>query len=124
VRGLSATTQKVVANAIEKFIATPGMTEGELEKLLEPAYGAARAEMIAITEVTRAYSAATNQYLEMLRAAGVKMRRVWRTSHDERVCPVCGPLNVEDEGAWRRDFPDGPPAHVRCRCWTVLELSR
>ncbi len=124
VTGLTETTRGVVSRAIEQFIATPGMTEGELEALLAPAFGQVRAEMIAITEVTRAYSAATNVYQQMLAEAGIAMRRVFRTRADERVCIVCGPLDGKDERVWAEDYPDGPPLHTRCRCWTTLELSR
>jgi hypothetical protein len=31
-------------------------------------------------------------------------------------CPICGPLDGTPESVWGAEFPDGPPAHVRCRC--------
>lgn len=43
----------------------------------------------------------------------------WQTAEDERVCPICGPLNDKPPVIWSRDFPNGPPAHVNCRCWLV-----
>lgn len=124
VQGLVDTTRDVVARAIEQYLATPGMTEGELEALLGSAFGEVRARMIAITEVTRAYSMATNWYREMLARMGIRMTRRWNTANDERVCPVCGPLHRQTEHVWGEDFPDGPPAHVRCRCWETLLLER
>ena len=88
--------------------------------LLEPAFGKARASMIATTETTRAYSRATTQYQNLLEVDGIKTVAVWKTAADDKTCPICRPLNGEPEGVWEDDFPDGPPAHVNCRCWTNL----
>lgn len=55
-------------------------------------------------------------------------RRVWITAHDERVCPVCGPMDGVAAPIGKK-FPtsDGeywtPPAHINCRCEVVLDLS-
>lgn len=124
VTNLNATTQSVVRQAVAQFVATPGMTRGQLVDLLRPAFGPARAEMIAVTEVTRAVSEGQNIYQRIMRDAGIEMERVWRTNNDDRVCPVCGPLNSKSEDDWRDSLPDGPPAHVRCRCTTTLRLKR
>ena len=39
--------------------------------------------------------------------------QVWRTSGDERVCPICGPLNGLEFAA---DTGPMPPLHINCRC--------
>lgn len=119
VKGIEKSTRKLIAQATQQFIATPGMTNEQLTSLLEPAYGPVRAQMIAVTEVTRAYSQGSAIYQDMLKEAGVTMQRVWRTSADERVCPVCGPLEDKPESQW--GLAGGPPAHPNCRCWTVLD---
>ncbi len=124
VKGLTETTRGVVSYATERWLGTPGMTEGQLEALLVPAFGPVRAEMIAITEVTRAYAEATNLHQGLLKEAGIDMERVWNTSSDERVCPICGPLNGQPEAVWRKLFPKGPPAHTRCRCFVTLRLRK
>lgn len=116
VKQLDDTTRKVIQRAVSKFAETPGMTRGELVGLLEPAFGRARAEAIAVTEVTRAYSASVNEYQAELAAEGIQTERVWHTANDELVCPICGPKNGRPEKEWRDKFPDGPPAHVNCRC--------
>lgn len=51
--------------------------------------------------------------------------RIWITAKDERVCPVCGPLDEVrvPDGA---QFPGGfeaPPAHPQCRCGMAFEVS-
>lgn len=42
---------------------------------------------------------------------------IWRTSGDERVCPVCSPL---DGAAWPLEEGPQPPLHVNCRCQRVV----
>ena len=120
VTGLTDTTRKLVSRSVSTYASTPGMTRGDLERLLAPAFGEARASAIAVTEVTRAYSEATNQNQEWLEAEGVTMRRVWETLRDDIVCPICGPLNGLPEEDWKMAFPTGPPAHPNCRCSTSL----
>ena len=120
---LDMTTRTLVGEALATYTETPGMTLGDLTKLLEPAFGEARAQMIAVTEVTRIYSDATNTYQRIASDAGVEMRRVWLTLRDELVCPICGPLHGLPEEDWRIAHPDGPPAHPNCRCSTELTVQ-
>jgi hypothetical protein len=115
VGGLTNTTRNVVRNAITTAIETPGMTREQIAKLLETAFSPARAESISITELTRAYSAATEDVRERLLQAGVVMIEFWITRNDELVCPICGPLHEQPESVWKFEFPTGPPAHPRCR---------
>lgn len=119
---LTETTRRALSRATESFISTPGMTVGDLRDLIEPAFGPVRAEMIAVTETTRAYSAATNELQDLISTQGVSATRVWLTANDDLVCPICGPLHEQPESVWRGDFPHGPPAHVNCRCDLALEF--
>lgn len=124
VRGLTETTQGTVRQAITTWVQTPGMTRGQLEDLLRPAFGQTRAEAIAVTEVTRSVSEGTNIYQRVLKDSGIEMVRLWQTNNDDRTCPVCAPLNGKSEADWADTYTDGPPAHVRCRCTTTLRLKR
>lgn len=121
VAGITEKTRAVIANAIEAYQTTPGMTRAQVEKLLQSAFSARRAETIAITEITRAASAATSAYQQQLASNGLTFVRVWQSDNDDVVCPVCRPLNGKKEDAWAEQFPDGPPAHPRCRCSTTLK---
>jgi hypothetical protein len=121
IKGLNDTTRTVLQDALSQFNATPGMTRAELEMLISPAFGEARAAIIASTEVTRASSQALNQCQEQLRAEGVEMSRRWLTAVDDLTCSICRPLNGLKEDQWANQFPDGPPAHPACRC--SLSLS-
>lgn len=55
-------------------------------------------------------------------------RRVWKTTHGEKTCTVCGPLN-RVEVAVNDQFQTGngpmwtPPAHPHCRCDVELEFN-
>jgi SPP1 gp7 family putative phage head morphogenesis protein len=120
VRGIMDTTRQVLQRKVAEFIRTPGRTIGDLRADLAPHFGEVRAQMIAITETTRAYAQGTAFYQQALVEAGIRMVRVWHTSRDERVCPLCAPLDGKAESVWAAQFPAGPPAHVLCRCWATL----
>ena len=122
ITGIMDTTRGLVAEVVARFVETPGMTIGDVTALLAPAFGEVRAKMIAVTELTRAYARGSLIYQQLLQKYGLRMERVWQTSADERVCPICGPFNGESENEWGDEFPDGPPAHPRCRCWVNLRL--
>jgi len=125
VRGLTDTTRRQLQEAVTSFVQTPGMTIGDIESLIGPAFGPVRAEMIAVTETTRAYSMATNEMAELLRAETPELAvtKVWNTMMDEYVCQICGPIEGAPEEVWAQDFPSGPPAHVNCRCSTSISFG-
>lgn len=123
VKGITETTRKVVSKAIEAFVATPGMTNADLRAMLAPTFGDVRAAMIGTTEVTRAYAQATAIYQELAKQDGIAMVRVWDTSGDDKVCPICGPLDRQPESEWGA-YSGGPPAHINCRCGDHLELAK
>ena len=79
-------------------------------------FGKARGQMIAVTEVTRAYAEGNKI---AWRESGVTEGMEWNTANDELVCPICGPLDG-DQVPLDDEFDGGfeaPPAHPRCRCW-------
>lgn len=86
--------------------------------LAERWLGSQAQEDIAVTETTKASSKAERAAAEDFeRATGTRILAYWYTADDDRVCPLCGPLHAKAEQVWLREFPDGPPAHPRCRCW-------
>jgi len=50
------------------------------------------------------------------------------TAEDEKVCPVCAPLDgkIKKDGGWmsKGTLIERPPAHPNCRCQTVVELTK
>jgi hypothetical protein len=125
VNGLTGTTRDQLGEAISAFVQTPGMTIGDIESLIEPAFGRPRAEMIAATETTRAYAMATNELQGLLRqeTPSLETVQVWNTMQDELVCVICGPLEGAPKGEWQGQFPNGPPAHPNCRCSTSIRFE-
>jgi hypothetical protein len=98
-----------------------------------------RAEAIAATEVTRAITQGETAARFEIYAEDPANRAnfqggdsppiiisdglvaIWQTEEDGRVCPLCGPLNGKPAKDWIGQFPQGPPAHVNCRCWLIYE---
>lgn len=74
-----------------------------------------RAERIVLTETANAMSLVE---IEAAKRIGVD-EMIWRTSRDERVCPICGPL-YNKRAKIGQEFAPGitrNPAHVQCRCY-------
>lgn len=128
------TNEAVVGEILALWIASPGRTIGDLRAALEPWFGTKRADVIAITEATRALASGE---LMAFQRAGVEEIR-WGTNHDELVCPLCGPLHgkVRKIGEpfgyfkWRKGAAPEPvfvpPYHPNCRCGIspVVKLRR
>ena len=116
VRGIDETTQAHLRQSIRQWIDN-GLPLRNLKRELAPIFGRDRAELIASTEVTRAYAEGNRIAYA---ASGVVDEIIWRTTMDERVCPVCGPL-ADKKAPLRTGFAGVktgfPPAHPRCRCW-------
>ena len=129
VADITDTSRKFVRQVIDEYFANPEMTIRELTALLEPRFGQITAEMIAVTETTRAYHEGVTQTANEIRRAGFQMIGIWLTAVDDRVCEICGPLEGAKEtypGSNQWPHPDGmtytPPAHPRCRCDVAHEL--
>jgi SPP1 gp7 family putative phage head morphogenesis protein len=74
-----------------------------------------RAKRIAITETAHAM---TTVELEAARRYGIR-DTIWRTSRDERTCPICLGLDGVQIpiGKLYPGGVQGPPAHILCRCF-------
>jgi len=122
---LSQEVSDQIADWIQEGDPLPKLTKALAEKM-----PAERAEMVASTEVTRAYAESN---MEVWKASGEVEGSEWRTAMDEIVCPICGSdTGLEGQRAKlgetfvnRAGTDSGitnPPAHVRCRCWIVPVL--
>lgn len=123
---LAKTTTPRIQKLISEFVNSPDMTINQLTSLIQDGYlySPERARAIAVTEVTRAFAQGN---LAAWRESEVVERKRWNTAVDELVCPICRPLagQIEDIGGTFDGGLDGPPAHVRCRCWVtpVVDVS-
>jgi len=117
VQGITDTNRNLLQQSISAFF-EQGQTRQELEERLLRSFGPVRAEMIAVTETTRASVQGELAITEELRQQGIEMRPIWQTNNDDLVCPICGPKH-------NKEIKDGvyPPAHPRCRCWVNHEIK-
>ena len=97
-----------------------GMNLGQLEARLGRWFSPVRAEMIAITETTRAATEAERVVVDLIaQETGVGLIPIWQTENDKIVCDICDEKH-------NQPITDGeyPPLHVRCRCWVVYEFPK
>lgn len=121
IKDIDKTTLATVQSAISDFADKPGFTIGDV--IAQLPFDEARSERIAVTEITRAYAESNQIAGEQIAKEfeGVPVVKVWFTNNDDRVCPVCGPLNGKEVDI-KSEFASGiinPPAHPNCRCWTT-----
>ena len=123
---LFVTSERQIKMAIAEWVRN-GQPLAALVNVLEAtALSRERAELIATTEVTRAY--AEGARLTWAQGGVIQSMR-WQTANDDDVCPICRPLNqqvvavvggsfaaVDEDGNEIGRVPQ-PPAHPRCRCW-------
>ncbi|MER5694949.1 phage portal protein [Streptomyces mirabilis] len=123
------TIRSVAANRMDKLaqVLSDALARGDSADTLavslrdvldDPAW----AERIAVTEISRAVSAAT---LNIYQANGITQIS-WLTAPDQRTCVIC--INNESAGAIPvgANFPSGapaPPQHPSCRCCLLPETS-
>lgn len=121
VAGITETTRRRLQDALIAYFEAPE-TMGSVREAVGSIFGADRAQLIAVTEVTRSYSAGSTAAADELRAAGFELEDVWQTSRDDLVCEVCGPLHNRAKGdGWITGPPDD--SHPGCRCWVVHRLK-
>lgn len=120
--GVMATTIAQAAPLVSAWAANGQPMSALVDALTQTGFSDTRARRIALTEVTRAYAKGNR---ESWIASGVVDGRTWRTSADELVCPICGPLAGQTRPLnepFTSDIDD-PPAHVQCRCWTTASVE-
>lgn len=99
------------------------MTETYTRRLIRE-----RARNIARTEMIRASSAGQQEVWRQAADQGLidptTARREWIVTPDDRLCPVCAPLDGKTVGL-DEEFAPGvlhPPLHPSCRCATALKF--
>jgi HK97 family phage portal protein len=111
---MTQTTENALRTIFGEWIRNNLSYRQLVQQLDRTALGRLRAEMIATTEITRAYAEGNRAAWRNSRIIK-KMR--WQAVGDERTCPQCGPLNqttADVQAGWAGAMP---PLHPRCRCW-------
>jgi hypothetical protein len=120
VKDINANTMRGLQRSINWYYQASGRTIGDLERKISRWFSPQRAEMIAITEVTRASSEGQRQAKQDILSDNENLQAVdiWLTTNDELVCPVCGPRH-------NKEIKDGiyPPLHPRCKCTHVTKFK-
>lgn len=129
VKDITDVTRDIVSNAEQQFI-QGNVNRGGLQALLQPAFGAERADKIAVTETTRAYAQAQSINKQILSDAGIETERVWRTNKDDLVCEICIGLNgvaENEQGLFVHQITGMAydiPAHIGDRCGVSLRNKK
>jgi hypothetical protein len=121
--GITDTSRRTLQAAISDYF-EQNITKRDLEGRLVNTFGPVRADVIAITETTRASVEGERAVVGELDKQGIEMRPIWATNRDERVCPICAPrdgLEIRPDNETNGEYP---PAHARCRCWVNHELRQ
>jgi SPP1 gp7 family putative phage head morphogenesis protein len=121
VNGITDTSARFLQTATSEWIAS-GKPLDELIGVIEPMFGELRAEMIAISEVTRCFAEGN---LAAWHESGVVDEVAIMTAEDEAVCPICG--EAAGNNPYSLTAARGMlPLHVRCRCWLqpVINLAK
>lgn len=116
VRGINSNSQTQLQKYISDFFRS-GVDKASLEAQIARLYGPVRAEMIAVTEVTRASVEGERALADEVGKVGLKLVPIHQSSNDDKVCPICAPRNglpITDERY--------PPLHVKCRCFVTYEV--
>jgi len=111
-------TRKMTQTGIDDLLHN-GLSQRDFDARIDAAFGPVRTTQIAGTETTSAISQGGLLIGAAMLARGLALKPFWETEEDDRVCPICAPLNDTEitNGSY-------PPAHINCRCrvtWRVPE---
>ena len=136
IRNVNDTTREAVRQSVSRWYENGEPLSALRDDLVSTVFNERRAQLIAMTETTRAAAEGTHiGYAE----SGVVTEEIWLTANDERVCPYCNSLNEQvvsiNGGSFFDRLPDElreqleqraarnpnvrfarPPAHPGCRC--------
>lgn len=131
ITGLSETDRNEVRELVEAAFEEQFDVDELADRITEVIGDADRADVIARTETMRASNEGQSQLWGQAVDAGLLTgleQKEWITTPDDRLCPICEPMDGETVGLNERfsvegDSIDGPPAHPSCRCTLGLSVS-
>lgn len=138
--GLTEREALAVANRRDKWLNAlgPNPSERQLARIerntqrYSTKLHAARAKRIARTEMSWAYNngnlTSIKEYRNRGWLEGLRLKKEWMTTMDEKTCPYCGPMDgkiVDLDAEFDTDLgaTDAPPLHPHCRC-TVAPFAQ
>ena len=122
VKGINETSRNVIEDALQKALTLPGFTRENLVAELAPTFGSVRAEMIGVTEVTRAYAEGNKLGIQELKDVGIVAVAVWHVNEGSttREEDECDDRDELPESEWPTD--EYPPLHVNCECTVTYDI--
>lgn len=108
---------RVIGRKLVSTITGTGNTLAIKDKLGRFIPAKRRAEIIARTEITRAYHLSTIQSYRNWGIQGVTILAEFRSAHDNRVCPEC--LSLDGKRFTLDEVEGLIPVHPQCRCYTL-----
>lgn len=137
IRNVTQTTREAVRQSVSRWYQNGESLPALRRELQQLAFSERRAQLIAMTETTKAAAEGTHiGYVE----SGVVVEEIWMTANDEKVCNLCGDRGLAGQvisinGSFFDKLPDNlreglerravrnpnvrfsrPPAHPGCRC--------
>lgn len=88
-------------------------------RITRPRHIRTRAELVAVTEIGRAYEHGHQMVISELGEQGITTEKSWLDAGDERVCEICLPAAGQGWISSTDTFSnglDGPLGHAGCRC--------
>lgn len=125
IKGIQQTTgdslKRVIGTAIDEGWAYT-QTAKEIRKLFDGPISRDRAQRIAVFESGQAYEAGNMLFAQSLKDDGVRMEKMWMTSHDEKVRPEHAANEAEGWIPIDQIHQTGhqePPTDPGCRCYEI-----
>jgi SPP1 gp7 family putative phage head morphogenesis protein len=132
IKGISETTREQIKDLVEQAFTDPDMDvhslADEIDAIIDDPD---RAETIARTEVMSAANEGQLEAWDQAKEDGLLTgaeQKEWIVTPDDRLCPVCEPMDgetvpIDEDFDVDGDLLDGPPAHPNCRCTLGLSLG-
>ena len=115
------TTRKGLAAAVQHAAESGEFDPTAFITAIMPLFDKHRVDLITDTTITDAISSTADYYELFLRNIGVEYEVYWHTARDERVCPICRPMDGKPKSEWGTLTI---PAHPGCRCWPDIRLKK
>jgi len=117
IRGITDTTWKQLREQLAEGIAA-GETIPQLSDRVSAVFADAKGARATLIARTETIDASNFGAVEGYRQSGVVQQKEWLTARDEKVCPICEPLDGEivDLDQPFSSGDDEPGAHPDCRC--------
>jgi SPP1 gp7 family putative phage head morphogenesis protein len=125
ITGISETTREQIKELVEQAFTDPDMDvhslADEIDNIIDDPD---RAETIARTEVMQAANDGQLEAWDQAQEDGLltgQEQKEWIVTPDDRLCPVCEPMDgvtvgIDEDFDVDGDEMEGPPAHPNCRC--------